>query len=395
MKQKIFFNGLNELRALAAFSVIFHHIELFKSRDHNGSLFNSTYWAYFIERLGKNGVYLFFVLSGFLITYLLLIEKDKLKKILFKKFYLRRIYRIWPLYYLIVIIGFFLVPFLSNTFSIFKNTPYFFSLISTQESYSIKSFLLYVFFLPNVALYEFNIVLVGCSQAWSVGVEEQFYILWPLLVFIFNKKKTFLFFLLILSFYVFLHIIIHPFVFSKIACFFSIETILDVVIYKLLLIIPFDFMAIGAIGGYLFLYYNEKITFFTKFRLLYLLVIMAILILMFCPIVQSYIQSVFLGILFLFLILLTVNDKNNYVFRNKYISHVGKISYGVYMYHPFVMFLVFPFANKYFPFSINSLVYNTFVYVVIFTLTVIISHFSYQYFESIFINIKDKKYKSL
>ena len=140
MKERIFFNGLNELMALAAFSVIFHHIELFKSCDHNGSLFNSAYWAYFIENLGKNGVYLFFVLSGFLITYLLLIEKDKLKTILFKKFYLRRIYRIWPLYYLIVIIGFFLVPFLANTFSIFKNTPYFFNLISTQEYYSIKSF---------------------------------------------------------------------------------------------------------------------------------------------------------------------------------------------------------------------------------------------------------------
>lgn len=213
MKDKIFFNGINELRALAAFSVIFHHIELFKSQDHIASLFSSVYCAYFIEKLGKNGVYLFFVLSGFLITYLLLIEKDKLKTILFKKFYLRRVYRIWPLYYLIVIIGFFLVPFLANTFSIFKNTPYFFGLISNQEYYSIKSFCLYLLFLPNVALYEFNIVLVGCSQAWSVGVEEQFYILWPLLVFAFNKKRTLLFFLFILSFYLFLHIIIHPFFF--------------------------------------------------------------------------------------------------------------------------------------------------------------------------------------
>lgn len=154
-------------------------------------------------------------------------------------------------------------------------------------------------------------------------------------------------------------------------------------------------MAIGAIGGYLFLYYNQKITFFTKFRFLYLLVIIAILILMFFSIIHQYIQSILLSILFLCLILFTVNDKNSYVFRNKFISYVGKISYGVYMYHPFVMFLIFPLVNKYFPFSINSFIYNIFVYLLIFTLTIIISHFSYKYFESIFISIKDKKYKSL
>jgi peptidoglycan/LPS O-acetylase OafA/YrhL len=76
--KKIFFNGLNELRAFAALSVIFHHIELFKNSDHINSLLDSIYFSYFIEKLGKNGVYLFFVLSGFLITYLLLLEKGKL-----------------------------------------------------------------------------------------------------------------------------------------------------------------------------------------------------------------------------------------------------------------------------------------------------------------------------
>lgn len=53
------------------------------------------------------GVIFFFVLSGFLITYLLLEERRVSATVSIKKFYMRRILRIWPLYYLIVILGLF------------------------------------------------------------------------------------------------------------------------------------------------------------------------------------------------------------------------------------------------------------------------------------------------
>src|SRR5690554_6407842 len=135
-KKKIFFNGLNELRAFAALSVIFHHIELFKLRDGISSIFSNSYFHFFIEKLGKNGVYLFFVLSGFLITYLLLQEKsNNHNKISFKKFYLRRIFRIWPLYYTVIAISFILIPFLAFNFEIFRLTPYYFDLISDSLNY--------------------------------------------------------------------------------------------------------------------------------------------------------------------------------------------------------------------------------------------------------------------
>jgi peptidoglycan/LPS O-acetylase OafA/YrhL len=173
--KKIFFNGLNELRAFAALSVIFYHIELFKNRDHIGSLFDISFFSYFIGRLGKNGVYLFFVLSGFLITYLLLKEKEKYKTILFKKFYLRRVFRIWPLYFLIIILAFFVFPYIE----VFK--------IPNQESASwyrmIYEFLLFCFLLPNLAssirIFPF---LPFASHTWSIGVEEQFYLIWPILI---------------------------------------------------------------------------------------------------------------------------------------------------------------------------------------------------------------------
>ena len=118
-KNKIFFNGLNELRAIAALAVIFHHIELYKFTSGISSLYDlNDLFRFFIQKLGRNGVLLFFVLSGFLITYLLIVEKKKTKEISIKKFYLRRVLRIWPLYFLILIIGFFLVP---NLYFYFKD----------------------------------------------------------------------------------------------------------------------------------------------------------------------------------------------------------------------------------------------------------------------------------
>ncbi|MBP1224038.1 acyltransferase family protein [Flavobacterium sp. 1355] len=392
-QKKIFFNGLNELRAFAALLVIFHHIELFKNRDHTASLLDIKYFSYFIEKAGKNGVYLFFVLSGFLITFLLLKEKEKLNTIQFKKFYLRRIFRIWPLYYLIILIGFVIIPFLAHTFDIFKNESYYYSLISNPENYSIKSILLYILFLPNVAIQ--NFLVAGCSQSWSVGVEEQFYIIWPFLIFITTRKKLLWAFFTLLLFFIFCHLLYQPFIFSKITSIIGFKLTIIPLIHNILILFPFEFMAIGAIGAYVFYYYNETIVFWTKFGFVYMFTLFAIFILMFFHVIPLYFQSVMLSIVFLCLILITINDKNNYTFRNKYLSNIGKISYGVYMFHPFIFFLIFPIANKYFLSDNNLLSYNLFIYCSILTLTFLLSHFSYKYFESIFINIKDTKYKSL
>ena len=89
-----YFPNLNSLRFVAASLVIIHHVE---SRKHFFKLDN-LYQIDFFEIIGKLGVVLFFVLSGFLITSLLLQEYEEKNSISFKKFYMRRILRIWPLY---------------------------------------------------------------------------------------------------------------------------------------------------------------------------------------------------------------------------------------------------------------------------------------------------------
>ena len=100
---KFYFKNLDGIRFIGALMVIIHHIEQNKSVFGIANIWNNPV----IQSIGPLGVNLFFTLSGFLITYLLLKEYNTNKTIDVKSFYIRRILRIWPLYFLLIIIGFF------------------------------------------------------------------------------------------------------------------------------------------------------------------------------------------------------------------------------------------------------------------------------------------------
>ena len=95
---RVHFPGLNGLRFYAAVSVLVQHAEGLPVRCgmEKTSVLNHAFLP------GTEAVNLFFVLSGFLITFLLLTEQDRSGDINVRKFYLRRALRIWPLYFLIV-----------------------------------------------------------------------------------------------------------------------------------------------------------------------------------------------------------------------------------------------------------------------------------------------------
>src|SRR6478735_4462608 len=93
---KIHLKGLNGIRAIAALAVVFSHLGL-SQLDFGIPTKNSI-------DLAGYGVSIFFSLSGFLITYLLLIEKERFGDIQIRQFYVRRILRIWPLYYFYLLI---------------------------------------------------------------------------------------------------------------------------------------------------------------------------------------------------------------------------------------------------------------------------------------------------
>lgn len=146
--EKVYFPGLNGLRAISAISVIISHT--FQER-HNFELTRHGALS-----VGGYAVTAFFTLSGFLITYLLLAEKNSYNKINIVEFYIRRIFRIWPLYYFYIII-----------------TIFFTTIIFGYFDAHISSLWLFVLFIPNIA-FNLNIYPAFLGHLWSIGIEEQF-----------------------------------------------------------------------------------------------------------------------------------------------------------------------------------------------------------------------------
>jgi peptidoglycan/LPS O-acetylase OafA/YrhL len=125
-----------------------------------------------IGRNGWVGVQLFFILSGFLITTLLLREEARFGRVDLRAFWVRRVLRIWPLYYLTVAVTFFLLPALDGR------------LRSDGHWQMVRQHLpWFLAFLGNWSMIRFGPVGDDAiSILWSVCVEEQFYILCPLLL---------------------------------------------------------------------------------------------------------------------------------------------------------------------------------------------------------------------
>ena len=111
---------------------------------------------------GKYGVNLFFALSSYLITDLLIREREQFGSLDVRFFYLRRILRIWPLYYFILLISV-LIP-----------------LFDPNHEFGLRYLLPFMFLSGNWAFVAFGgLTSVAASPLWSVSVEEQFYLLWP------------------------------------------------------------------------------------------------------------------------------------------------------------------------------------------------------------------------
>jgi peptidoglycan/LPS O-acetylase OafA/YrhL len=130
------------------------------------------YWAYHISLAGNYGVPLFFFLSAFLITELLNREQQQFGNISVKSFYIRRILRIWPLYFTF----FFGMVLLTSSTDIFG------------EVIPLKAQLAFTLFSGNWYI-TFNKWQSYCiNPLWSVSVEEQLYILLPLIIFFTGKR---------------------------------------------------------------------------------------------------------------------------------------------------------------------------------------------------------------
>ncbi|PXY44081.1 acyltransferase family protein [Flavobacterium hydrophilum] len=357
-KNNFYFPNLNGVRCIASLMVIISHIELNKSYFGISNNFQN------VKHLGGLGVSLFFVLSGFLITYLLLLEKEKYGKINIKFFYLRRVLRIWPVYYLVVLLSLFVLPALS----IFK-IPYFHLDFDTNYQFYMIC-CMFVFFLPNVLI---SLKLVPfATQTWSIGTEEQFYLVWPLLINrVLNFKKwlwsIFLLYNLVL-------IVLNNSIFDNIRYIDLIRSYID--------LMQMNALSLGAITAF-FLYTKNKIlSFFIKTGVFFV-VLFLLLISIFYNVQIKYFSSSYYSVLFSVLILsLTSNVDLIKSLENKIFVYLGKISYGLYMYHQMMIVLCINVLKKW------DIVNDFFIYLFSILTTILISGLSYQFIEKPFLNYK-------
>jgi peptidoglycan/LPS O-acetylase OafA/YrhL len=160
--------ALDGIRGVAIILVLLHHFTLFDPVTSVGG------WMGFLALLGWSGVDLFFVLSGFLITGILIDSRSSERY--FPSFYARRTLRIFPLYYLIVFLSLIILPLF----------PRWSALLGGSHEVTQWPYWTY---LVNFAIAERNDFQHGVLDvAWSLAIEEQFYVVWAVAVWLLSPR---------------------------------------------------------------------------------------------------------------------------------------------------------------------------------------------------------------
>jgi peptidoglycan/LPS O-acetylase OafA/YrhL len=128
--------------------------------------------------LGHYGLQYFFCGSGFLISFMILREYDKTGRFRMGFFYLRRIFRIWPAYYVLVLLVYLLIYHTS-----FFDLP---GMSGAFAPHAHQAIWLFLLFLPHLSEFSFP-AAPYLHHTYTIGIEEQFYLIWALLLKYFRK----------------------------------------------------------------------------------------------------------------------------------------------------------------------------------------------------------------
>ena len=373
LKQSVYFRNLDSLRFLAFLLVFLQHgfyngFKLFIGEsDFTNSLIN------FFFASGGTGVQIFFVLSGFLITYLLLVELRSTGTVNILQFYTRRVLRIWPLYFAVLIFSFVIYPGLKGLIDIDSglcSRPwYYFTFLANFDSIYISNNC------PGRDAMTQGIV-------WSVSIEEQFYLFWPLLMFIFRKKWTNP---------MFISVIFASLLFR----YLNVDD--DAALYFHTFSVMGD-LALGSIGAYLMIS-NPKFSGLIRdlprpvILLCYLLILLGYYVpdQVFHYTGSAVFSRIILNSFWLFIILEQCFCANS-PFQLGNISSfnsLGKISYGLYMLHPIGILIV--------DVSLRVLKIPQTSFLILFlsgvaglSLSILLARLSYRWLEQPFLNLKER-----
>ncbi len=380
---KIYFKNLDGLRFFAAFIVLLHHAQFFK--DINDFPLSSVFSIYLVQA-GKMGVNLFFVLSGFLISYLLFAEKQTTNTISLKKFYIRRALRIWPLYFaygLILICG----------------TPIFFKLlhininvIQTKEIVTDVIFLLLFAVNFQLTFFSYNKSIV--EIIWSVCVEEQFYLIWPLIL------KKFFHKVVQVIFWLFAFGMISKIVLHIITLYFNLGKDFMMLFDYLMLTNKVELFAAGMAAAYVHFHKEKYMQFINLLQISILQYLIIAVTLIFIVTNNFYLPEGGLGyyyltdyvsaILFGLIILNIVQDKSVLNLEYPIFRTLGKISFGIYLFHPPVCRLVLMFITKILKLSNSFIVYDLLYPLLATAVTCTLAYISYEFYEKRFLKLKNK-----
>lgn len=353
----VFFKNLDALRFFSFLGVFITHAVVISDTG-NGLLdllFNIISFNYL-------GVPFFFSLSSFLITYHLLKRKEDYGRISLLKFYKNRILRIWPAYYIIIVICFILLPFVAQVLHV--------------KGPTLPSIVPFVFFYVNFYIIEagsfFTFALV---ILWSISIEEQFYFVWGIVM-----RFISVHFLGIFIFILFLASITFGFLYHHV----NPESNHLLAVHSLFVV---QYFCTGAFAAWIYLQRkrNNPLKSFNRiaFGLVYVVLALSHLLNQ-NFLILSIVKSVCYG-----LILYDQSFNKSPVFnagKFKFINYLGKISYGLYLYHALVMVVLQSQFHFFEPDSGVS--QNLLESVIALSVTFLIAHISYRYIESKFLTLK-------
>lgn len=306
---------------------------------------------------GRFGVDLFFLLSAYLITELLLREWERYGKVDLRAFYVRRILRIWPLYFFALLIGA-LLP-------LFDSTEYF----------PLKYVLAFVFLVGNwLPLMHFRLQSV-MWVLWSVNVEEQFYLLWPAFLSRAGRRKQLLYAAAVL-------VMIGPV--ARLLLMAHARSLLSSVLMSSNTLTRLDPLALGI--GTAVLLWDRKPRIGMVGRLACLFSGGAVWL------VCGHYYSLRAGFLVLgypaialgaWLIFYSVLDVR---FAPRWVRYLGKISYGLYVFHQLALYLAAHLLGRY-QHTVGALALRWWVGL---AMTFSLSALSYRFYESPFLRLKQR-----
>lgn len=368
---RVHFKGLNSLRFFAALFVVIGHIPL---NQESVGLPHPRYGALFFR--GAPAVAFFFALSGFLITYLLLEERRRTGDIDVRSFYLRRVCRIWPLYFAVVFFGLFFYNALLPALG-----------IDYRVEYSLPlAVLLYTFFLPNLmnTLYTVGGIL---NPSWSIGVEEQFYLFWaPAMKRVRERVPALCWTVLAVS--------------TAVYCLSVFGVFGDYEGKKFAGQLKFHFMAAGGLCAWWLHRRRDSFLalplFSSKAVQLLLLALLADYYLFNLVRWNGLAEEAVQMLLYPWVIVnVAANPRNVIRVENRVFDYLGTISYGMYMLHMPAIYTTSALFKATGWWRGSLWLFCAGYYAVALGLTALLAHLSYRHLESPFLRLKEQRFSLL